>query len=90
MAKGKGKVKGDERKWFEVTVSETYTRTFRVLALDETDATECIENAFNEDNATCDEGEYDYTREETQVTEVEKGEYISTRESEGYFESVRS
>lgn len=77
----------DDRKWFEVTVEETYRRTFRVLALDETQAEEIMEDAINEGIATCDKGKgYSYEREMTDTAQVDDNEFILTYESEGFYE----
>lgn len=73
------------KKYYEITVNESYTRTFRVYALDEEQAQMILEDAFNNEDATCDEGDYDYCREMTEFVPVNKNEFINTRKSDGFF-----
>lgn len=75
--------------FYEVTVCETFVRSFRVKAEDELQATAIIEEAANADELNCDEGDFDYSREITEITPVRKNEYLNTRESEGYYEKVK-
>lgn len=77
----------DDRKWFEVTVEETYKRTFRVLALDGAQAEEIMEDAINEGIATCDKGwGFSYERKMTYTAQVDDNEFILTYEREGFYE----
>lgn len=72
--------------FYEVTICESFVRTFRVKAEDEIQAADILEEAANADEIHCDEGEFDYNREITEITPVRKNEYINTKSSEGYYE----
>lgn len=80
------KSKTDNKHFYEVTVCESFTRTFRVLANNEQDANQIIDEAANDDMLTCDEGDFDYNREITEIKRVAKREYINAKQSEGYYE----
>lgn len=75
--------------FYEVTICETFVRTFRVKAEDELQATDILEEAADNDELHCDEGEFNYNREVTEITPVRKNEYINTKSSEGYWEKVK-
>ena len=86
--KAKGNPKKDGRKWYEVTATETYKRTFRVLAVDAVDAKEIVKEAMNDGKAKCTEGK-GFSCERGSVMEsrqVDADEYVNTFESEGYYE----
>lgn len=74
----------DGRRFFEVTVCETFKRTFRVLADDEQEACDIIQSAYADGCADCTKGEGEL--EVSQVTRVGEREFIDTNESEGYYE----
>lgn len=78
-----------EEKYFEITVAETYTRTFRVKARDESEADDILSEAIAAGDANCDEGEYNYSCEFTAHKEVKKNEYLLTNQSEGFFRERR-
>lgn len=72
-------------KWFEVTATETYTRTFRVLAKDKEDAENVLNESINCGDVDCETGEgREYNREIGEIVEVKSGEYVNTNESDGY------
>lgn len=77
------KLNTDGRKWYEVSVCETFKRTFRVLAEDEQGATDCMLSAMADGNADVTKGESEC--EITGVDRVDEGEYVNTSESEGFF-----
>lgn len=76
--------KADGRNWYEVTVCETFKRTFRVLAADEQGASDCMLAAMADGDADCTKGVSEY--EIAGVERVGADEFVNTNESDGYYE----